>query len=507
MMYAVAAFRPAIVQLLLDNGAQASNQALQNASCGEIAELLTTHGADAYLCDSGASARLLISRGANINSHDGKSIPLHVAVGYRRHAEVQFLIQQGADINAVCAYSHETCLFDAAYHHDDGKIDILIDAGIDISIEDQFNRTAYGKCQSSNQSDANDGGFGGVRHSHAFLQLLRPAIDALYTVITDDFDAEVAIRLTERAIKQGADVTHTKTETHEAYNRSALHEACKYSKIEIVKLLLSHDAPVNLIDKNTGNTPLHDTSDCDIAKILLDAGADIEVENDSKQTPLESAINTGHDAIASILLLSREATIDISKVTLHNCHSRNLALLLIDKGCDMNARTGDDKLTVLHSAVINSNKELIDVLISRGVSVHAIDKNRKTPLHHCTSLEIAKQLVSARADIEARDKWGNTPLHVSAGAAAGQENYFDDDDADADSEIITQQWELVKFLIAKGADVNATCHGSETLLHMIQDVEFTRMLLSTGKYNLNAKDCYGRTCSAVSWDMTKHYSC
>ena len=79
----------------------------------------------------------------------------------------------------------------------------------------------------------------------------------------------------------------------------SLHEACYHSVVEKVKEFLLVES-VNKQDED-GNTPLHKSSSFfymsfDIIKLLLDAGADIEIENNDGKTALQLAdrdINKG----------------------------------------------------------------------------------------------------------------------------------------------------------------------------------------------------------------------
>jgi ankyrin repeat protein len=88
------------------------------------------------------------------------------------------------------------------------------------------------------------------------------------------------------------------------YGLTPLHWASRYNLIETAKLLL--DAGANLEDKNKwGGTPLHMASannHIETAKLLIERGADLEAKNVDGLTPLHLASLNNHIEIAKLLL-------------------------------------------------------------------------------------------------------------------------------------------------------------------------------------------------------------
>ena len=83
-------------------------------------------------------------------------------------------------------------------------------------------------------------------------------------------------------------------------------------------------------------------------------------------------------------------------------------------------------------------------------------------------IEAVKQYLAAGADVNAKDKWEETPLHLA------------------------RTKEIVELLIAKGADVNAKDKYGRTPLHYAVDREIAELLIANGA-NVNAKDGDGET--------------
>jgi ankyrin repeat protein len=110
---------------------------------------------------------------------------------------------------------------------------------------------------------------------------------------------------------------------------------------------------------------------------------DIEAESDSDWTALTTAANYGY--------------IDIAK-------------LLIDNGADVNAKINIG-WTVLMIAVYNGHIDIAKMLIDNGANIDAKDDFRRTPLIHAVRYEydnMIKLLIDNGADVNARDSHGKT---------------------------------------------------------------------------------------------------
>lgn len=121
-------------------------------------------------------------------------------------------------------------------------------------------------------------------------------------------------------------------------------------------------------------------------------------------------------------------------------NATEIAGLLIDSGVSLDD-AGVDGWTPLLQAVFMGNVRMTKYLLQRGADVNGIARNdKRSALMFAAESEVrdneelAKVLLSAGADINARDKFGMTPLHAMC---------------------MTNSLKLIKLLIREGADLGA----------------------------------------------------
>lgn len=217
----------------------------------------------------------------------------------------------------------------------------------------------------------------------------------------------------------------------------ALREAVRRTSNELVSLLLPLDKESDdsfrsglietLLAESGGTDP---AATFRIYKQLLDSMQNVNVGGASrKQLPLMSVASNGYR-----LGDMREEAVR----------------LLIERGADVNAKSGVYGGTALHAAATSGDKVLAKHLLDHGATVDAKDARGRTPLAAACagsgdSEALAAMLLQRGADVKSVDDSGGTPLHAAASS-------------------YNETPRLVKLLVDAGAPINARDKGGRTAL-------------------------------------------
>eukprot|EP00210_Caulerpa_lentillifera_P005472 g5232.t1 len=190
-------------------------------------------------------------------------------------------------------------------------------------------------------------------------------------------------------------------------------------------------------------------------KDLLEEGADINVFGDEGLTPLLFATKNGHVSCVNLLVFRK------ARINLASCPER---------------------ISAIHYASIGPSRQLLEFLISNRANVNAHDETGQTPLHYAchrgSSITVAT-LLSHGADIHANDKYGRTPLLM----AASKNNY-----------------EAVALLLRNQAYPSCAAANGNTPLHAAAEEggEESVQLLLKHRADANAKNAKRETPLAVA---------
>jgi ankyrin repeat protein len=160
---------------------------------------------------------------------------------------------------------------------------------------------------------------------------------------------------------------------------------------EVAKMLLDAGAEVTpaLSICSTALLNASKNGQKELVKLFLDAGANVNIANTFDNTPLQLASMRGHKVVVELLLSA---------------------------GADVNSR-GITEATALHSASMQGNKEMVELLLSAGADVNAKRGTLGTPLHAASRQgykEIVELLLSAGADVNAKGITEATALQEAA---------------------------------------------------------------------------------------------
>jgi ankyrin repeat protein len=281
------------------------------------------------------------------------------------------------------------------------------------------------------------------------------------------------------------------TDRRDTAGRTPLHWAARKGHFQVAKLLLENGAEVDALD-NVNATSLHLAcryGHHDFVSVLIDHGSNVNATNNVGGTALIWAAICGSEKTASLLLKHRadvHSTTKKGSTALHKAVDENseaVVRLLIQHGADVNALEDDGWRSPLHAATANSNEVIMcalleasalpDIQISCGVAKTAIASAIRARTDGPLRL-----LLQFGADPNRRDQRGQTPVHYAA-------RYGN----------LATLSALVPF-----SSLSVVDDLGETVLHHAinpknerNDGEVVRLLLSTQRVDIEARDVDGWT--------------
>jgi uncharacterized protein len=244
------------------------------------------------------------------------------------------------------------------------------------------------------------------------------------------------------------------------------------------KRLLRAGADVTLANKY-GASPMTlaaEVGNAEMLKVLLEAGANADSPNPEGQTALLAVARTGN-VEAATLLIDHGATVDAKEkwggqTALMWASARRhpkMMELLIAKGADVNAASTDRNyqrhiqaegrpknldsggLTPLLYAARENCAACVKVLLENKADINLADPDSVSPLLVAimnANWDLAKQLITAGADVNQWNIFGETPLLT----AIDLRTRIDGGRASIDAPNQTKGIDIVKFLLERGAN-------------------------------------------------------
>lgn len=211
---------------------------------------------------------------------------------------------------------------------------------------------------------------------------------------------------------------------------SATVSAVKAGNLDMARFLLDHGGD-SAIKSKQGEVALMDAcreGHSEVVRFLLENGVSPFVKTYSGVTPIIEATRDGHGRVVEILReygpkASPRHKIDAFERAIDD-RDALAAKQLIDAGVDPNGRSLQyQDMPLLTRALFALRPEIAEMLIAHGADVNAKDRYGRTPLMGAAGLgsaELVKQLLEKGADPYARDNSGDNAIHYARRAKSAE---------------------------------------------------------------------------------------
>ncbi len=432
LFYAVHGGNLNIVGTLIAHGAKADTQPHlphQDSRLTSALHLAADYG-DLPMC------KLLIKHGAKVNVQspeveggsyrNARETPLHHAAAAGNAELVTFLLDQGAELNAVSGWGR-TPLHDAVLFGTPATVEALLARGAKVNTATETGQTPLHSAA--------------AYKDHAAVEQLL-AHGAAPNPRDEQGQTPLSI-----AIRNGSEEIVKLLAPQQ--DRMTLHSAASLGALETMAALLDSGIEVDSIDTE-GRTALHaavKAGQVSAVKWLLAQGADASARDERRVSPVTIALR-----IAQHHSFSRDPNEVARFETLKDRQRQILPLLVRHSGAP------DFSYGIPQEALLTQSARVARLLIDAGVNFEPHGDTAGTVLHRAAwwgREQVVADLLALGADVHATDRYGATPLH--AATQSGSTRYWD--------VISGPHAEVLELLLRHGAPVDAVNDANETALH------------------------------------------
>ncbi|WP_289041139.1 ankyrin repeat domain-containing protein [uncultured Zobellia sp.] len=416
---------------------------------------------------------------------------------------IKYLVEHGNDVNKK-THDSRTYIFWAAYKGNVEAMEYLIQKGAKLDVVDSHGYYPSSFASAGGQTDpkiyelfiANGADLKNEKDHHGANILLVAASSAK------------DLKFTDYLISKGLDINTTDND-----GNGIFYYAAKGGNIDVLKSLKERGVSIAENDKTGDNAMLAASrvgrggdNSIEVFKYLEELGISPNVVSKSGTTPLHNLASSKDIKILDYFIskgVDPNAVDGEGQTALIKAAGRNdlETISYFAEKTDKINHADKDGHTALTAAIQNNSADVVTYLISKGASIDVLDKkgnnlvsylfngrgkprdfdakvavlkdkgldftqvqgDNSTVWHLAVAkndLRLLKKVKAFGADINGKDKDGNTPLHYAA--------------------MKTENAEILKYLIANGADLKSTTEFGETAHDLASENE----LLAKNKVNL-----------------------
>ncbi|KAM3927836.1 transient receptor potential cation channel subfamily A member 1 [Leptodactylus fuscus] len=310
-----------------------------------------------------------------------------------------------------------------------------------------------------------------------------------------------------------------------------LHLASKFAHLEIMLMIINETAEeaLNAVD-NKGNTPLHwsvQKNQIDSVKVLLSRGADPNLLNYYRMSPLHLAIHFHYNSIVEALLENSCTNVNLegdlgNTPVMQACYKENSeALVMLFKREAKLCKRNKIGCYPIHMTAFAGSLKCMDLVLKKGEEfgfsiedhINFTDNEKSSPLHVAVQngrLEIVKACIGYGAKIDLKQIDNATPLHFAASQGAteivkfmvssytGEKKIVDLPDGNNETPLhkscLFDHVDLAEYLISMGANIDSVDNELRTPLLLATSCsswKIVNLLLEKGA-DVKLTDNYGR---------------
>ncbi|KAK6330873.1 hypothetical protein TWF718_003070 [Orbilia javanica] len=449
----------------------------------------------------------IISGGGMVEDEEGRNA-LHLAAARGHEEVVAALLKEGFPVDAT-AKNRKTALSYGASHSFSNVVDILVQNGAEVTTFDIDGNTPLHfaiesgsvatirilQDVSNNARLANKDGKTplssavGKASPSLIKQLLNttappPSKSKEQYRPTGSLLIEAARSISSEIVKILVDIgedCNSKGEDGEY----PLSEAAWYGKTSTISILLDNGADINA-QNSLGRTALWCAAyrdHLDACKLLIEKGANPNIQSQRLRTPLYEAAASGYYEILQELLKIAPDRIDIDQknedgkwTALHVAfNSAKISQALLAAGANPDERDNYGNTPIFWSAQSAENLDVTQVLIDAGAKTQTVNKNGWIASFMAAegdNIDAFKLLIANSGDVNYKDEWGQTALHVTVFHKSTQVFNYIIEELDVDLNATQRDWgsplcyaanrgslEFVDRLLNRGAKLDA--YGGE----------------------------------------------